>query len=130
MLLKSRYYIPRYEPQFVLSVVTVMRGVWPGETIFTLLTESLPLSLGLNTLHLPQLGHCHGLDVHQTDGQGTTWLGFTAAHLFLGRTEVYSNVSNLKYFSNIFLFVPKLERYFSPVSLITALRFPSNISTS
>ena len=90
MLLKSRYYIPRYEPQFVLSVVTVMRGVWPGETIFTLLTESLPLSLGLNALHLPQLGHCHGLHVHQTDGERAV-MGLAATHLFLGRTEVLSS---------------------------------------
>ena len=75
--------VPSNVPQFILRVVTLMRGVWPGETIFALLAQ--PLSL-LLSLRLPEAAPYHGLYVHQTGREGT---GLTL--LFLDRTEMSSD---------------------------------------
>ena len=79
--------VPSNVPQFILRVVTLMRGVWPGETIFALLAQPLSLLLSLLlSLRLPEAAPYHGLYVHQTGREGT---GLTL--LFLDRTEVSSD---------------------------------------
>ena len=87
------YNVPRNVPQFVLGVVTVMGGVRPGEAILTLLTQPFSLSLQLRLPGLPQSAHYHGLEVHQACGEGN---GLT--HLFLGRTEVSSEIFKITSF--------------------------------